>query len=175
MKNMKIGRRYAEAIYEIANERNKIKEIYEVLNNLMVLFKENLEFKNLLTNPLVSISEKEQFLSEIFNETEKDILNIVFYILEKDRLETIRSIVTEYLKIYYEKNSIMDVKAIFTRELTEEQKNKLIEKIEKQTNKKVNLEVAIDSSIIGGGVLKIGDRVIDGSIKKDLENWKRRK
>ncbi len=173
MKNMKIGRRYAEAIYEIANEKNKVKEIYEVLNKIMILFKEDLEFKNFLINPLIVNAEKEKFLTEIFKDTEAEILNIVFYILEKNRIETIRSIVTEYLKIYFEKNQIIDVKATFTRELTEEQKNKLIQKLEKQTNKKVNLEVLVDESILGGGILKIGDRVIDGSIKNDLDNWRK--
>ncbi len=173
MKNMKIGRRYAEAIYEIANEKNKVKEIYEVLNEIMILFKEDLEFKNFLTNPLIINAEKEKILTEVFKDTEADILEIVFYILEKNRIETIRSIVTEYLKIYFEKNQIIDVKAAFTRELTKEQKNKLIQKLEKQTNKKVNLEVLVDETILGGGILKIGDRVIDGSIKNDLDNWRK--
>lgn len=171
MRNIKIGRRYAQAIYEIANEKNKVKEIYEVLNKLMILFKEDLEFKNFLTNPLIKTHEKENFLTEVFKNIEKEILEIVFYILEKNRIEAIRDIVAEYLKIYFEKNQIIDVKGTFTRELTEEQKNKLIQKIEKQTNKKVNLEVIVDETILGGGILKIGDRVIDGSIKKSLENW----
>ncbi len=173
MRNLKIGRRYAEAIYEVAEEKNKIKEIYKVLNNLMVLFKENLEFKNFLTNPLIDKNKKEEFLKEVFDDIEEDILNIVFYILDKNRLESIRSIVTEYLKIYFEKNRIVDVKAIFTRELTEEQRKRLIQKLEKKINKKINLEVLVDESILGGGILKIGDRVIDGSIKNDLENWKK--
>lgn len=173
MRNLKIGRRYAEAIYGVAEEKNKIKEIYKVLNNLMVLFKENLEFKNFLTNPLIDKNKKEEFLKEVFDDIEEDILNIVFYILDKNRLESIRSIVTEYLKIYFEKNRIVDVKAIFTRELTEEQRKRLIQKLEKKINKKINLEVLVDESILGGGILKIGDRVIDGSIKNDLENWKK--
>ncbi len=74
MKNMKIGRRYAEAIYEIGDEKNKVKEIYELLNEIMVLFKGNLEFKNFLTNPLIVNAEKEKFLTEVFKDT--DILNI---------------------------------------------------------------------------------------------------
>lgn len=173
MKNMKIGRRYAEAIYEIGDEKNKVKEIYELLNEIMVLFKGNLEFKNFLTNPLIVNAEKEKFLTEVFKDTDIEILNIIFYILEKNRIETIRSIVTEYLKIYFEKNSAVDVKATFTRELTEEQRNKLIQKLEKQTKRKVNLEVLVDKTILGGGILKIGDKVIDGSIKNDLYNWRK--
>ena len=77
-----------------------------------------------------------------------------------------------FLKIHYRKNKILDVKAIFTRELSEEQREKLISKLSQKTGKEINLQVMVDKSILGGGIIKIGDKVIDGSIRRDLENWK---
>ncbi len=89
-------------------------------------------------------------------------------------MENIRNIVAEYLKIYYEKNQILDVEATFAVEPSELQKKKLIEKLMKKTGKKINLDVKIDKSIIGGGIIKIGDQVTDGSIRKEL-NFLRKK
>lgn len=59
----------------------------------------------------------------------------MFYILDKKRMENIRNIVAEYLKIYYEKNQILDVEATFAVEPSELQKQKLIEKLMKKTGK----------------------------------------
>ena len=89
--------------------------------------------------------------------------------MDKNRINFIRSIVAEYLKIYYLRNSILDVEATFASEPSDAQQNKLIEKLEKKTGKKVKLAIKIDKSIIGGGIIKIGDTVMDGSIRKELE------
>lgn len=172
MIDIQVGKRYAEAIYEISEERNNIKEIYQLLNNTMELYKTDIDFKNFITSPLISFEEKTITLKEIFVSVNAETLEILFYIIKKNRIEAIREIVAEFLKIHYRKNKILDVKAIFTRELTEEQREKLIAKLSQKTGKEINLEVVVDKTILGGGILKIGDKVIDGSIRRDLENWK---
>lgn len=169
-----VGRRYAEAIYEIAESTDKVKPIYEKLNAFMELYKNDDEFKTFITHPLIEEDEKKKVLSSIFKDSDEGILNIMFYILDKKRIENIRNIVAEYLKIYYEKNQILDVEATFAVEPSELQKKKLIEKLMKKTGKKINLDVKIDKSIIGGGIIKIGDQVTDGSIRKEL-NFLRKK
>ena len=73
----------------------------------------------------------------------------------------------------YKEEGKLPVIAVFTKELSENQKNKLIEKLEKKYNKKIVLSLEVDESIIGGGILKIGNNVIDGSIKHQLEDMKR--
>ena len=172
MIDIQIGRRYADAIYEISDERNQIKEVYELLNTVMVLYKTDIDFKNFITSPLINFEEKVSILKEIFSDIKEGNLEILFYILKKNRIEAIREIVAEFLKIHYRKNKILDVKAIFTRELSEEQREKLISKLSQKTGKEINLQVMVDKSILGGGIIKIGDKVIDGSIRRDLENWK---
>lgn len=164
-----VGNRYAEAIYEIADSTGKIKEVYEVLNSLMELYKNDKEFKTFITHPLIELDEKKKVLKEIYKDTDDSIVDIIFYIMDKNRINFIRSIVAEYLKIYYLRNSILDVEATFASEPSDAQQNKLIEKLEKKTGKKVKLAIKIDKSIIGGGIIKIGDTVMDGSIRKELE------
>jgi len=168
-----VGRRYSEAIFEIAEEKNQVKEIYEMLNSAMVLYRTDKEFKNFILNPLIDNEQKKSVLNEIFGKDNSENLNILLYILDKGRMNCIKYIVAEYLKIYYRKNRILDVKATFTKELTDEQKKKLIDKLSQKTGKEINLEIKIDKDILGGGIIKIGDKIIDGSIRRELDNWKK--
>ena len=168
-----VGRRYSKAIFEIAEEKNQVKEIYEMLNSAMVLYRTDKEFKNFILNPLIDNEQKKSVLNEIFGNDNSENLNILLYILDKGRMNCIKYIVAEYLKIYYRKNRILDVKATFTKELTDEQKKKLINKLSQKTGKEINLEIKIDKDILGGGIIKIGDKIIDGSIRRELDNWKK--
>ena len=168
-----VGRRYSKAIFDIAEEKNQVKEIYELLNSAMVLYRTDKEFKNFIRNPLINNEEKKLVLNEIFGKDNSDNLNILLYILDKGRINCIKYIVAEYLKIYYRKNRILDVRATFTKELTDEQKKKLINKLSQKTGKEINLEIKIDKNILGGGIIRIGDKIIDGSIRRELDNWKK--
>ena len=168
-----VGRRYSKAIFEIAEEKNQVKEIYEMLNSAMVLYRTDKEFKNFILNPLIDNEQKKSVLNKIFGKDNSENLNILLYILDKGRMNCIKYIVAEYLKIYYKKNRILDVRATFTKELTDEQKKKLIDKLSQKTGKEINLEIKIDKNILGGGIIRIGDKIIDGSIRRELDNWKR--
>ena len=168
-----VGRRYSKAIFEIAEEKNQVKEIYEMLNSAMVLYRTDKEFKNFILNPLIDNEQKKSVLNEIFGKDNSENLNILLYILDKGRMNCIKYIVAGYLKIYYRKNRILDVKATFTKELTDEQKKKLIDKLSQKTGKEINLEIKVDKDILGGGIIKIGDKIIDGSIRRELDNWRK--
>ena len=87
-------------------------------------------------------------------------------------MSIIRFIAAEYLKIYYKENNEISVTATFPKEINEEQRKKLLQKLENKTGKKVVLDIKIDDSIIGGGIVRINDDVIDGSIKRQMENIK---
>ncbi|MGL5427334.1 MAG: ATP synthase F1 subunit delta, partial [Cetobacterium sp.] len=129
-----IGKRYAEAIYDVAVQKNEVKSVYEVLNSVMELFKTDIDFKNFITHPLIKENEKKETLKKIFSDS-NDGLEILFFILEKGRISQIREIVAEYVKLDYAKNQILDVEATFAASLTEEQKEKLSKNLEKKTGK----------------------------------------
>ncbi|WP_297434454.1 ATP synthase F1 subunit delta [uncultured Cetobacterium sp.] len=163
-----IGKRYAEAIYEVAVQKNEVKSIYDVLNATMELYKTDVDFRNFITHPLIKESEKKETLQKIFSDSNEGV-EILFYILEKGRIAQIREIVAEYVKLDYAKNQILDVEATFAVALSDEQKEKLSKNLENKTGKKIKLVVNVDKSLIGGGIIKIGDEVTDGSIRRQLE------
>lgn len=164
----KVGKRYADAIYDIAREMGIVLDVFSLLKEVDTLYNKNLEFREFFQHPLVKKEDKLALIEKIFSEQKEIEQNIVLYLVERGRISEIKSVLEEYKALYYEENGIIDVKATFANEITEEQLKKLVEKLEKNSNKKVNLEFAVDSSLIGGGILKIGDKIIDGSIKTQL-------
>ena len=167
-----IAKRYAEAVYGVAKEKDKVKEIYDMLNSLMELYINDSEFRNFMLHPLIENSEKKDFLGKIFTDADDITMNIIDYLVDKDRIEIIRYIVSEYLKLYYLENNEVEVTGIFSKELSEEQFALLKSKLEKKVGKKIILKIEVNKDIIGGGIVKMGDQIIDGSIKRQIENIK---
>ena len=167
-----IAKRYAEAVYGVAKEKDKVKEIYDMLNSLMELYINDSEFRNFMLHPLIENSEKKDFLGNIFTDADDITMNIIDYLVDKDRIEIIRYIVSEYLKLYYLENNEVEVTGIFSKELSEEQFDLLKSKLEKKVGKKIILKIEVNKDIIGGGIVKMGDQIIDGSIKRQIENIK---
>ena len=167
-----IAKRYAEAVYGVAKEKDKVKEIYDMLNSLMELYINDSEFRNFMLHPLIENSEKKDFLGKIFTDADDITMNIIDYLVNKDRIEIIRYIVSEYLKLYYLENNEVEVTGIFSKELSEEQFDLLKSKLEKKVGKKIILKIEVNKDIIGGGIVKMGDQIIDGSIKRQIENIK---
>ena len=172
MKETGVAIRYALAIYDIAVENNKVREIHETLDSLLNLYEKDKEFKNLMLHPLIKREEKKKIANGVFSDADETSKNIIDYLIDKDRMSIIRFIATEYLKIYYKENNEISVTATFPKEINEEQRKKLLQKLENKTGKKVVLDIKIDDSIIGGGIVRINDDVIDGSIKRQMENIK---
>ena len=173
MANDEIAKRYAGAIYNIAKSSDSVNEVREVLNILMENYEESEEFRKILEDPLKKFSKKEKFLEKSFDHISKESLGVIKYIVKKQRLSLIGEIKDYFLKLYYEENNKLPVTAIFAKELSEKHREQLVQKLEKKYNKKIVLNVKVDKEIIGGGILKIGNEVINGSIKNQIEEIKK--
>ena len=117
-----IAQRYATAIYEIAKENNKQDEIREILNLLTEKYNEDENFRNFLSNPIVTTEEKEKFLKKAFSFINPESFNIINYLVSKDRMNYISLIRDNYVSFLYKEESKLPVVAIFTKELSEAQK-----------------------------------------------------
>ena len=168
-----IAKRYASAIYDIAESSDKIGEIREALNILAENYNEDEEFKVFLLDPSIKYDEKVKYLQKSFNFISEDAFKIINYLVKKGRVSLAEKIKDSYLKIYYEKNNKILVNATFTKELSDNQREALMKKLEEKYKKKIVLNLSVDEELIGGGIIKIGNKVIDGSIKSQIENIKK--
>ena len=168
-----IAKRYATAIYDIAESSGKIGEIREALNILAENYNEDEEFKVFLLDPSIKYDEKVEYLHKSFDFISEDAFKIINYLVKKGRVSLAEKIRDSYLKIYYEKNNKILVNATFTKELSDNQRDALMKKLEEKYKKKIVLNLSVDEELIGGGIIKIGNKVIDGSIKSQIENIKK--
>ena len=174
MKETTVGSRYALAIYEIASDLKKVEETYKELKVVMEVYEQNLDFKNFVEHPLVNKKDKKDFVGKIFDgEFSEETTNILNYLIDKNRLSQIKSIVTEYLKLYYSRNQIVEAEVTFAVTPTTEQIDSLSVKLKAKVNKEVRLTTKVDKSILGGLIVRIGDQIIDASIKREIESFRK--
>lgn len=169
-----LDKRYALALYEVSEEKNKTKEYLEELREVIKIIDENAELFGILKHPDLSTSKKKRLFEDIFKgKIENDILSFLLILIDKNRILELDGILQEIENIHLGKNRTLVAHIKTVIPLNEEERKALINKLEKKYDKKVILDEEIDSEIIGGVFVKIGDDIIDGTIKSRYEAMKR--
>lgn len=171
-KNGLIAQRYAQSLVEIVKDgKLNYERISADLNTIQNTLNQSKDLDAFLINPLMSQEDKKEILSKIFSgEIESLMLNFLKVLIDKNRFETFKEIVESYNKILDTINKISRINVVSAVELSENSKNKLKEKLEYKLQKTVTLDWEIDPKIIAGLVIKMGDNVIDTSLKHKLED-----
>ena len=168
-----IANRYAEALFQLSEEENITKEIYNELHDVVEVIKNNKELDNVLKSPLVAKNEKTQLIEALFNnKINKDLKNFIKILVEKGRISSLKSIELTFKELLNDKHNIIEGTVISAIALTEKQVKELEEKLSKKYNKNVTLENEVDQSILGGVLVRLGNTQIDGSVKTRLNNIK---
>lgn len=169
-----IAQRYAQSLFELGAEFNIEEEILLNIRDINNIFSENEEFTSILSVPTITKEEKVQMLDKVFGNNAVNIytLNFLKILAEKGRLNHFSEIVSFYGKLYNRKNNIKEVIAITAIPLNENMHNKLKSKLEDITGKKIVLHNNVDTSILGGIILKMDDDQLDGSVKGRLDKLK---
>jgi F-type H+-transporting ATPase subunit delta len=163
---------YGDALFELSIEKNKSKELYLEVSELIKILNENSELIRLLNHPKIGKDEKITIINNIFkNKISEDILSFIVIILKKDRQKKLLKIFNNFIEQVKEYEKIGTAYVTTAIKLNEIQKSELMEKLLKTTEyKKFDIEYFVDESILGGMVIRIRDRVIDSSVKTALSN-----
>lgn len=166
-----IPKRYAKALVGLAVEQNKIETFATELERVEQAFSVQPELKSVLINPTYSIKKKKVLLTEVagYLDLSEDIRKFLGLLLEKDRLEVYSQILVSYRKLADESSDIERAQLASAKRLTKDQKELIKAELEKLTGKKVDLEVKVDPSLLGGIKTEIGGRVVDGSLQTQLK------
>ena len=168
-----IANRYAEALFQLSEEENITKEIYNELHDVVEVIKNNKELDNVLKSPLVAKNEKTQLIEALFNnKINNNLKNFLKILVEKGRISSLKSIELTSKELLNDKHNIIEGTVISAIALTEKQVKELEEKLSKKYNKNVTLENEVDQSILGGVLVRLGNTQIDGSVKTRLNNIK---
>lgn len=168
-----IANRYAEALFQLSEDDNITKEIYNELHNVVDIVKSNKDLDNVLKSPLVAKSEKVQLIEALFNnKINNNLKNFLKILVEKGRISSLKSIESTFKQLLNEKNNVIEGTVISAIPLTNEKIKELEKTLSKKYNKNVTLENEVDESILGGVLVRLGNSQIDGSVKTRLNNIK---
>ena len=174
IKNIKVARKYSNALIISANEAGLSSNVYNDLLFILETIQTNKNLSDALQNPVVSLSDKKDILEKLFSvHVEKITLDFILLLLENNRFDALNEIVNQYSISYNEQNNIVKPRVISAIDLDESQKNRIIEKLQHKLSKVVEPEYITDENIIGGLVIEIGDKTIDFSLKTKFDTMKK--
>ncbi|AIG31181.1 ATP synthase F1 subunit delta [Flavobacterium psychrophilum] len=173
MSSTRAAIRYAKAIIEIATSKNAANEVSNDMFLIATTINSNSELDTFIQNPTIKVEAKENALLEVFantNEVTKSLFHLLF---ENKRFEILGAIASEYNKLFDEINGIQVAKVTTAIAMDANLEAKVKAKIATFSDKKVTIENTVDASIIGGFILRIGDKQYNASVANRLQVLKR--
>jgi F-type H+-transporting ATPase subunit delta len=175
MREDTIARIYADALMQAAQAKGERKVVREELESLAGLLDEDEKFRIFLEAPQVDRTEKKRVLEKLFKEKLcATTLHLLYVLLDKNRQYLVRRVAREYGRLDDEKEGIREATVTSARPLPEELVREIQAKLEEVLATRLKLAVETDSSLIGGIVVRYEDKVLDGSIRKKLEDLRER-
>lgn len=168
-----VAGRYAGAFFALAKEQDLLPQVEQDLTTLAQILQSTPDLKGLLENKRISSDKKQQLMTELFGDKFQELtLNFIGVILEKRREEYLAEIITSFEQELDRFRGVIEAEIRTAVELPDEEQQALAEKLAKATGKQVRLRCRLEPSLKAGAVLKIGDKVIDGSVATRLKNLK---
>lgn len=174
MKNLAISRRYAKALLLIGKEDGNAELYRNELDELARLVSKEKSLEQALTNPLYDAAARKKILQILIEKMKlsKAMRSFLFLLFDKGRIGFLVTINEFYQKLADELKNVAKASLVSAAELTSETIEKIRNTLSKMTGKDIVLDVRVDSGLIGGVVSRIGDLVLDGSIKTQLLNMR---
>lgn len=171
-KDILIAERYSDALVALAKEgKLTFAQISADLDLIKSTLETSKDLNEFLVNPLVSLEDKKTIIDKVFSGEINDlIVNFLKVLVDKSRFSTFDSVIESYNKALDNINNTSRITVVSAVKMTEDALGKLKNKLEAKMKKNVVLNLEISSDIIAGLVIKIGDNIVDMSLKHKLED-----
>ena len=174
MSEIQVASRYAKSLIDLAEEQNSLDAVKADMESFVNVVRQNSQLQAVLKNPIIGIDKKKSILNQLFGANSSKVVMAFFNIVvSKGRSEILYAIGKEFLNEFNRRQGIITAEVTSAAPLTEEQKSKIAALVIEATNKKIVLQTNIDPELIGGFVLKVGDKQIDTSIASSLNKLKK--
>ena len=167
----KIAAPYARALFDFSVDKNIMHQITADFQNLEIFLDESSELTDYLNNPLVSQDAKGEVLTKTLkSQVNSETFKFLMVLVSRDRINLLKSVITNYLELVYETASIKTIEVVTAVEFSNAQKNTLIQKLKELTNaREIKLAITVDPNLIGGFLIKTESKVIDFTVKNQLQ------
>jgi F-type H+-transporting ATPase subunit delta len=168
-----IGQVYSRALFEAAQEQDKLDDVREQLGEFADAIDTNRDLAVFFFSPYFSTEEKKEGLGKVLDGADDTVRNFLELLVEKHRMPAIHRIRRAYDSLWEEENKLLPVEITSAIELDKETVQNIGDKIGERTGRKVQLESKVDPDILGGIVVRVGDRILDASIANRLESLRK--
>ena len=167
-----VARRYARAFFAVAGEENKYEAYYRELELFATVIEDNQNLKELLANPVYDKKDKQKVVDRVLEKLKLSppTANFIRLLVDKRRIAGLAEIRENYRNLMDNAIGISRVQVKTAFPLTAELEARLLRGLESLTGKKVEMQIDEDASLLGGLVVRVGDKLYDGSIKVQLNN-----
>ena len=165
-----VSKVYGDALFEAAREAGRMDDMYEEVLELQKLLQANEELQKMMENPKVIREDKENVIETVFRGRISDeIVELMKLMIAKGRYSNIESVFDYFIGLVKEEKKIGIAYVTTAVELTDGQKDEIVRRLLETTRyESFEMNYAVDASLIGGMVIRIGDRVVDSSINTKL-------
>ncbi len=169
----KIADRYAVALFQAALSEEQVEKIEEELRVVSQVFESTEDLRRILSNPQVRLTVKKQVVLELFADNiSKQTQNFLNVILDHRREVFLPAVIERYFALADEARNVVQAQVTSAVELPVEQQKDLRKLLSEMCSKEAHVAYIVDADIIGGLVIRVGDRIIDASVKRQLERLK---
>jgi len=163
--------KYAQALFELGQQDGKLDVFSTQLNTIASVFADHEELRQLIFHPQVRAQVKQETLKKIFGQdTDKLIMNFLLLLVDAKRIVSIGIIWDEFHKLVNKACNLAEAEVISAIVLSKDALAALQQKLNVVTGKDVILSTKVDPSIIGGLIIRLGDKLIDGSVVRRLSD-----
>ena len=164
---------YARSLFEVAQEREKLDKVHDELGEFADAMNASRELQVFLFSPYFSTKEKVEGLDKAVSGADETVVNFLKLLIEKHRMPAIFRIRAEFDSLWEEENKRLPVQVTSAVELPKDTVKQIGDRIAEQTDRKVDLSSIVDPDILGGIIVRVGNSVLDASIRNRLENFRK--
>lgn len=176
MAQSRVATRYATALFQEAQHTDALETVMGDVRGLKTMLNDSRDFALFVASPVIKAAQKQTALKALSAKTGFAPItnNFLALLIEKSRIAELSDILDSFEALYNNVNNLLPVEITSAIELDTVQKESLLKKIAAQTNKKPQPTYAVNPALIGGFTVKIGDSMMDSSIKHQLSLLKKR-
>jgi F-type H+-transporting ATPase subunit delta len=164
---------YARSLFEVAKEQDKLDKVRDELGEFADALNGSRELQVFLFSPYFSTKEKSEGLDKAISGADDTTVNFLRLLIEKHRMPVLFRVRAELDRLWEEENRLLPVTVTSAVELPKATVKQIGDRIAEQTDRKVDLQSNVDPDILGGIVVRVGNSVLDASIRNRLENFRK--
>jgi F-type H+-transporting ATPase subunit delta len=168
-----IAQVYSRSLFEVAKEQDKLDAIRDQLGEFTDALNDNRDLQVFLFSPYFSTVEKKEGLHKVLDGADPALQNFLDLLVEKHRMPALFRIRRQFEERWQEENRLLPVQVTSAIALDDETVEQISSRIAEQTDRRIELTTDVNPEILGGIVLRVGNSILDASIRNRLEQVRR--